>query len=305
MEDITGRRASASLRHGRHLFDSGLTALAPALWGSVYLVTTEWLPPDRPLLATTVRTLPGGLLLLAFTRALPRGVWLWRAPALGALNIGAFNFLLFFAAYRLPGGVAATVMAVQPMIVLVLAAALFGERIRLSHLVACALGAGGVVLVVSRGTGALDPLGVAAALGAAVCLALGITLTKLWGRPEGVGLLAVTGWQLVAGGLVSLPFLLAFEGLPGSVTGTNLLGFLYLVSFCAVISYALWFRGIERLPALTISFLALFSPVVATVLGLVVRAETLSLLQVAGILAILGAVVLAGPRPPTAGGTRS
>ncbi|MEK8145209.1 DMT family transporter [Streptomyces sp. M10(2022)] len=128
-----------------------MTALAPAIWGSVYLVTTEWLPPDRPLLATTVRTLPAGLVLLAFTRTLPAGVWLWRTLVLGALNIGAFNFLMFVAAYRLPGGAAAMIMAVQPMIVLVLALLLFGDRIRLVHVMACFLGAGGVVLVVFKG----------------------------------------------------------------------------------------------------------------------------------------------------------
>ncbi|MDP9861288.1 drug/metabolite transporter (DMT)-like permease [Streptosporangium brasiliense] len=109
-----------------------MTALAPAIWGSTYLVTTEWLPPDRPLLAATVRVLPVGLVLLAYARTLPTGMWLWRVLVLGALNIGAFNFLLFVAAYRLPGGVAGMIMAVQPMLVLVLAALLIGDRIRSS-----------------------------------------------------------------------------------------------------------------------------------------------------------------------------
>lgn len=51
--------------------DSALTALAPLVWGSTYLVTTEMLPPDRPLLAATVRALPAGLILLAIGRTLP------------------------------------------------------------------------------------------------------------------------------------------------------------------------------------------------------------------------------------------
>ena len=45
--------------------DLALTALTPAVWGSTYLVTTELLPPDRPLLAAAVRALPAGLVLLA------------------------------------------------------------------------------------------------------------------------------------------------------------------------------------------------------------------------------------------------
>lgn len=83
------------------------TAIAPALWGTTYLVTTEFLPPDRPLLAGTLRALPAGLILLAFTRTLPRGSWWLKALALGTLNIGAFFALLFVSAYRLPGGVSA------------------------------------------------------------------------------------------------------------------------------------------------------------------------------------------------------
>ena len=47
----------------RVVADSALTALAPAIWGSTYLVTTEFLPPDRPLLAGMIRALPAGLYL--------------------------------------------------------------------------------------------------------------------------------------------------------------------------------------------------------------------------------------------------
>lgn len=285
------------MNSGRQLLTSGVTALAPAIWGSTYLVTTEWLPPDRPLLATTVRALPSGLILLLISRVLPKGEWLWRSLVLGTLNIGAFNLLLFVAAYRLPGGIAAMIMAVQPMIVLILAALIIGDRIRAVHVVACAMGATGVVLLVFKGSGALDLVGVAAALGGAACMATGITFTKRWGRPEGVGLLPFTGWQLTAGGLVSLPFTLSVEGLPSSLTGTNVFGFAYLISLGAVISYALWFRGIEKLPALAVSFLALGSPIVATILGIAFQDETFSALQMVGIVVILAAVVLAQPRP--------
>ena len=285
------------MRNGGSLITAAVTALAPAIWGSTYLLTTELLPPDRPLLATTVRALPGGLIILMLTRVFPAGIWLWRALVLGTLNIGAFNFLLFVAAYRLPGGVAAMIMAVQPMVVLILAALLIGDRIRPVHVLACLLGAAGVVLLVFRGNAVLDTGGVLAALAAAVCMAVGITLTKFWGRPDGVGLLPFTGWQLTVGGLVVLPFTLLFEGLPGSLTGGNLIGFGYLVIFGAVLSYLLWFRGIERLPALAVSFLALGSPIVATLLGWLVKDQTLALAQIAGTVVIIAAVVLAQPRP--------
>jgi len=283
------------VRGNGQLVDSGVSALAPAIWGSTYLVTTELLPPDRPLLAATVRALPAGLLLLAMGRILPTGIWWWRALVLGTLNIGAFFVLLFVAAYRLPGGVAALIGSVQPMLVLVLAALLLGDRIRLVHVLACLAGAVGVALLVLKSTVGLDTIGVLAALGGAVCMASGIVLTKRWARP--VGLLLFTGWQLTAGGLVLLPVLLVFEGLPSSVNGTNVLGYLYLIVLGSLFGYSIWFRGVERLPAVAVSFLGLTSPIVATLLGFLFLHQTLSLLQLLGAALIVGAIVKAQLTP--------
>lgn len=283
------------MKGNRLLLDSGVSALAPAIWGSTYLVTTEWLPADRPLLAATVRALPAGLVLLAFGRVVPTGIWLWRALVLGTLNIGAFFFLLFVAAYRLPGGVAALIGSVQPMLVLVLAALVLGDKIRLVHVVTCVVGACGVALLVLKSTVGLDFVGVLAALAAAVCMASGIVLTKRWKRP--VGVLLFTGWQLTAGGLVLLPVLLAVEGLPSQISGTNVIGFLYLICLGSLVGYSVWFRGIDRLPALAASFLGLVSPIVATILGYLFLDQRLSAMQLVGALIIIGAIVLAQLMP--------
>ncbi|MFF4314739.1 EamA family transporter [Streptomyces sp. 900105755] len=276
-------------------------AVAPAVWGSTYLVTTELLPPGRPLLAAAVRALPAGLVLVAITRRLPHGTWIGRAVTLGLLNIGAFFSLLFVAAYRLPGGLAAIIGSVQPMIVILLAFVLLRERARLGDWAACALGTVGVGLLVLSAQARLDTVGVLAELAATTSMAAGIVLGKRWGRPEGVGLLAFTGWQLTAGGLFLLPLSLVVEGPPPRPTGLNLLGFTYLAVIGALVSYALWFRGIERLPAFTVSLLGFVSPVVATALGYVVLGQSLSLVQVCGAVLVLGAIRLAQrsaiPRP--------
>ncbi|MFS8102225.1 EamA family transporter [Lentzea alba] len=280
------------MKGNRLLADSAITALAPMIWGSTYLVTTQLLPPDRPLLAAAVRALPAGLILLLFGRILPQGIWWWRALVLGTLNIGAFFFLLFVAAYKLPGGVAALVGSVQPMIVLALAALLLGDRIRLPHLLACLAASAGVALLVLKATAQLDLVGVLAALGGAVCMASGIVLTKRWQRPADVNVLLFTGWQLTAGGLVLLPALFLMEGLPSTITGTNALGFGYLIVLGSLFAYSVWFRGTDRVPAIGLSFLGFFSPIVATVLGLVFLGQTLSFLQLVGALILIGSIVL-------------
>ncbi|MFF4371272.1 EamA family transporter [Streptomyces sp. NPDC001594] len=284
------------MKSSRTVVDSALTALAPAIWGSTYLVTTELLPEGRPLLASLLRALPAGLILVIIGRQLPKGIWWWRALVLGVLNIGAFFYLLFVAAYHLPGGVAALVMSIQPMIVLLLGAALLKDKIKPIHLISCALGAAGVALLVLQPNAGLNATGVIAGLLGALSMASGIVLTKRWGRPEGVGLLPFTGWQLTVGGLVLLPIALIGEGLPSEITGKNLLGFAYLGIIGALFAYAIWFRGVARLPALAVSFLSFASPLAATLLGYFVLDQSLSPIQLLGAATVVASVVLAQPR---------
>jgi hypothetical protein len=75
--------ATAAPRSAGTWTTTGLTALAPVTWGTTYLVTTQWLPPDRPLLSGAIRALPAGLIALAITRQLPHGAWWWGRYRLG------------------------------------------------------------------------------------------------------------------------------------------------------------------------------------------------------------------------------
>jgi probable blue pigment (indigoidine) exporter len=266
-----------------------LSALAPVAWGTTYLATTELMPADRPLLTAAVRVLPIGLLLTLRGRRLPRGRWWWRTAVLGALNIGAFQALLFVAAYRLPGGVAATAGAVQPLVVGVLAAWLLAERLRPGLVLAALGGIVGVGLLVLTPDARLDPVGVGAALAGTVSMAVGVVLTKRWGRP--VDLVTATGWQLVAGGLLLAPLTLALEGLPPAFTLANWAGAAWLSVIGTGVAYTLWFRGIERLPVNHLSFLGLLSPLVATVLGWAVLDQSLTGGQLTGAALIAVTVV--------------
>lgn len=268
-----------------------LTALAPLSWGTTYLVTTELLPTGHPLFAGLLRALPAGLVAMSIGRALPRGAWWLRSLALGTLNIGAFFPLLFIAAERLPGGVAAAVAGVQPLTILGLSTLLLGDRIRPVTAIAAAVGAGGVALVVLGPAAQLDALGILAALGGVTATSVGMILTKRWGRPAGVGAVAYAGWQLTAGGLVLLPLALFFEGTPPTVDGGAALGYVWLGSVGGLLAYILWFRGIQQLPVIAPGLLALLSPVVATLLGALVAGERFTTAQVVGVVLVLVALV--------------
>ncbi|MBV5263229.1 EamA family transporter [Pinisolibacter aquiterrae] len=270
------------------LLDLAATAAAPAIWGSTYLVTTLWLPPDRPLTLALLRALPAGLLLLAVVRRLPTGVWWGRVAVLGALNFSIFWACLFVGAYRLPGGVAATLGAVQPLLVIALQRLIVGTAVRARQVVVGVVGLIGVALLVLTPAAALDPIGIVATLAGAASMALGTVLTRHW-RPAETPL-TFTAWQLVAGGLLLAPVALALEPPLPPLGTANVLGLLYLGLIGAALTYWLWFRGLARLEPTVVAPLGFLSPLVAVALGVVVMGQTPTPAQAFGMVLVLGSV---------------
>lgn len=274
------------------------TAVAPMVWGTTYSVTTELLPENRPLFAALMRSLPIGLLAMLLTRVLPRRDWWWKAAVLGMFNIGAFFPLLFIAAERLPGGVAATLGAAQPLFVTGLAVVMLGERLSLWRLSWGVIGLGGVGLVVLGPDVRFESFGILAGLVGVCAMGVGMTLTKRWGLPAGIGPISFAAWQLAMGGLALLPAALLVDGLPSHVGISSAVGYLWLGPIGGLLAYALWFRGIGRLPVTSVALLGLMSPLVAALMGMLLG-ERLSPSQVFGfalaLIAVVGGSVQASP----------
>lgn len=267
-----------------------LTALAPAIWGSTYIVTTQMLPAGYPMTVAMLRALPAGLLLLLLVRQLPQGIWWLRVFILGALNFSFFWAMLFVAAYRLPGGVAATVGAVQPLIVVFLARMVLGTRLRIVAVAAALAGIAGVALLVLKPNGVLDQTGIIAALAGAFSMAAGTVLSRYWQPP--VSPLTFTAWQLTAGGLLLVPVALSLEPALPVLTLTNWLGLIYLGLIGGAVTYLLWFRGLARLESSVAASLGFLSPLTAVILGWVLLGQQLNLLQITGMAIVLFSVWL-------------
>jgi len=268
--------------------DIFLTALAPAIWGSTYLVTTQMLPAGYPVTLAVLRALPAGLLLLALTRCLPPRAWLGRTFLLGALNFAVFWSLLFVAAYRLPGGVAATLGSLQALMVIVMARGWLGTRIRAGAVAAAMAGVFGVALLLLGPEAGLDPVGIAAGLGGAASMAAGTVLSRRWQPP--VSALSFTAWQLTAGGLLLVPVALVLEPALPPLTPVNLAGLAWLGLIGAALTYWLWFRGLSRLEPGAASMLGMMSPVTAVILGWFWLGQALTPLQMVGAVIVLGSV---------------
>ncbi|MCG5047868.1 DMT family transporter [Pectobacterium brasiliense] len=265
-----------------------LTALAPAIWGSTYIVTSEILPPDRPFTAALIRVLPAGLLLLLFTRRFPaRRDW-WRVLVLSALNIGVFQALLFVAAYRLPGGLAAVLGAIQPLLVMVLVWAVDHRAPRLATLWSAIVGVAGMAILLLSPQTTFEPVGIAAALLGAVCMATGVWLTRRWKLDLPV--LPLTGWQLFLGGLMLAPVAWQADAPLPPLTLPQWAAYSYLCLAGAVLAYGLWFRGVSRLPTVAVASLGLLSPLTAVVLGWVLLSQSMSGTAFLGLAIVLASV---------------
>lgn len=265
-----------------------LTACAPIIWGSTYIVTSEFLPPDRPFTAALIRALPAGVLLLLFTRQLPQQRFWWRLLILSALNIGVFQALLFVAAYRLPGGLAAVLGAIQPLLVMLWVWTVDRRTPGGAALVCAIAGVFGMAMLLLSPQSALEPIGVMAALLGAASMATGIWLTRRW--QIGMPLLSMTGWQLMLGGLMLSPFALMVDAPLPTLTFVHWSAYAYLSGAGALVAYVLWFRGVARLPSVAVASLGLLSPLTAVVLGWAFLGQFMKGVSLVGLLVVLASV---------------
>ena len=265
------------------------TATAPVIWGSTYIVTSELLPPDRPFTAALIRVLPAGLLLVLLQRQFPkRQQWL-RLMVLSALNIGAFQALLFVAAYRLPGGLAAVLGAIQPLLVMALAWVVDGRSPMRTTLFAAIAGVAGMAALLLSPQTVFEPVGIGAALAGAASMAAGVWLTRRW--QLNMPVLALTGWQLLLGGLMLSPLAWLVDAPLPALGTAQWAAFAYLCLAGAMLAYGLWFRGIARLPVVGVASLGLLSPLTAVVLGWAVLGQSMTGMAFIGLAVVLTSVL--------------
>ncbi len=241
-----------------------------------------------------MRSLPTGLVLIIGS-PIPNRRWLARFFVLSVLYASGLFPLLFIAAYRLPGGVAAVINSLSPLLVVVISVPLLGTKIRAVQVVAGIFGAAGVALLVLQSDARLDLIGLIAMAGRNGMFSVATVLTKRWGRPEGMSSIGVTGWTFLLAGLTLLPVTLLVEGLPDHLTARNIGGLIYLVLISGIFAYALWFWGLQRLSASAVTFLTLLNPVTAALLGWIVLNQRLNAWQLLGAFIILVSVVLGQP----------
>lgn len=266
-----------------------VTAIAPTLWGTTYFVTTELLPQDRPFIAAFLRLLPAGIILVLISRHLPKHNEWQRIIILAILNFAIFHVLLFVAAYRLPGGLAAVVGAIQPLMMMFLIWFIDHRKPARLALVASIIGVFGMAALLLSPSSTWDFLGVIAATTGALLMTCGVFLARRW-RTD-MPLLAFTGWQLLIAGILLAPLAWIIDPPLVTLTYNNILGYGYLSIFGTSLAYVLWFNGIAKLSPVAVSSLGLLSPISAVIIGWLVLGQSITGIALIGLVAVLGSVL--------------
>lgn len=257
----------------------GVSGMIPApmlvLLGAVSLqvgaaFAKQMFPVAGPTGVVALRLVFAALILLVFWRpTLRMDLKTWAVVAGYGVVLAAMNISIYMSFERIPLGVAVTIEFLGPLSVAVL-----GSRRKLD--VVWALLAGLGVLLLARGDGGLDVLGVAFALFAAVCWAGYIVMGAKLGKHTTGGSGLALG--MFFGSIVAVPF-----GVAGA--GTALLSPEVLIIGClvalmsSVIPYSLELAALRRTSPRVFGVLMSLEPAVAALAGLLVLGEALGFLQ--------------------------
>lgn len=300
---------TAPVAHSR-LALVGAFAILYVVWGSTYLAIRFAIETMPPFLMASARFLLAGALLYAWARfvagaAKPtRAQWIATAVC-GLLMLLGGNGLVVWAELRVPSGVAALILAIEPACI-VLLDWLRPKGTRPGAQVAVGLvgGLAGVAWLVGpeslAGAGRIDALGATALVVAGVSWSLGTIYQRQAPMPASPAL--STGMQMLGGGVGLL--------LVGAVLGEwqnfdasafslrSLGGFFYLVIFGSIVAFStyVWLLRVST-PARASTF-AYVNPVVAMLLGAALADEALTprMIVAAGIIIASVALITLAPK---------
>jgi drug/metabolite transporter (DMT)-like permease len=295
--------AKPKTESGRSRADSIKLGLAFAaiylVWGSTYLAIRYAVETIPPLVTAGIRhTIAGGVLL---AWACLRGYRPKREHWVAGAVIGALFFLighgtLHWAEQHVASGLAALLIATEPMFILVLAWASGQQKISRISALGLGLGVIGVGVLAGAELSAKDTslLGLIAVLVGSLSWSAGVVVSPKLKLPTDA--LARTAVPLVCGAAM----LLATAGVTGefhqlhwaNVSLKSLLGLAYLITFGSIVAFTAYTWLLQRCPPTLVATHTYANPIVAVLLGWMFASEPLTMRVVIASIAILGAIVL-------------
>jgi drug/metabolite transporter (DMT)-like permease len=269
------------------------------VWGSTYLAIRYAVETIPPLVTAGIRHSIVGAIMLGWAWA--RGYRPTRAHWISGSIVGALFFFighgsLHWAEQYVGSGLAALLLATEPMFILLLAW-LMGQQ-KISRLSALGLGLGALGVAVLTGAELTvkgsSLLALMAVLVGSFAWSAGVVISPKLKLPSDA--LGRTALPTICGAVM----LLAAAGLTGefhaihwaNISLKSILGLAYLIVFGSVIAFTAYTWLLQRCPPALVATHTYANPVVAVFLGWLLASERLTLRVLLASVAILGAIVL-------------
>ena len=269
------------------------------VWGSTYLAIRYAVETIPPLVAAGIRhTIAGGILL---AWACLRGYRPRREHWLAGIVLGALFFFvghgtLHWAEQHVASGLAALLIATEPMFILVLAWLSGQQKISRISALGLAFGVVGVAILTGAEVSAKNTslIGLLAVLLGSLSWSAGVVISPKLKLPTDA--LARTAVPLVCGAVM----LLTTAGITGEFRGLHwsaislksIFGLGYLIVFGSIVAFTAYTWLLQRCPPTLVATHTYANPVVAVLLGWLMASEPLTMRLVLASIAILGAIVL-------------
>jgi drug/metabolite transporter (DMT)-like permease len=293
-------RKSANSRDRSYAIKLALAFVAIyVIWGSTYLAIRYAVETIPPLVTAGIRHSIAGAIML--TWACWRGFRPTRQQWVAGFALGALFFLighgtLHWAEQYVGSGLAALLIATEPMFILVLGWMMRQQKISLLSALGLGLGVVGVAML----TGAELTVkgsslwGLLAVLLGSLSWSLGVVISPRLKLPSDA--LGRTALPTICGAAL----LLVAAGVTGefqqthwsSITLRSIFGLGYLITFGSVVAFTSYTWLLQRVPPALVATHTYANPVVAVILGWLLAREPLTLRVVLASVAILGAIVL-------------
>jgi len=269
------------------------------IWGSTYLAIRYAVETIPPLVAVGIRHTIAGSILLGWAWA--RGFRPKREHWMAGFVVGALFFLvghgsLHWAEQYVASGLAALLIATEPMFILLLAWMTGQQRISRISALGLGLGVAGVGILTAADFAAKGStlMGVLAVLLGSFSWAAGVVVSPRVKLPS--DLVARTAVPLVCGAILLWIAAAATGELQhtrwAEISLRSLGGTAYLVVFGSIIAFMSYTWLLQRCPPTLVATHTYANPIVAVLLGWLIASEALTFRVVLALAAILGAVVL-------------
>ncbi|MEW4371515.1 DMT family transporter [Paenibacillus kandeliae] len=260
------------------------------IWGINWPLTKLALPDVPPLLFSGLRTLIGGVLLLALALR-NRSTLQWKRnwhiyTVLAIFNIVGYYGLQTIGIGYLPAGLFSTIVFLQPVLLGLFSWMWLGERMYMMKAIGLLCGFAGVAVISSGGLGGeLSPFGIMMAIASALCWAIGtIYMKKQSARIDSLWALTM---QLLIGGVVLMALGAGTENWQDIHWTPQFTGILLFISvFVIAGGWLVYFKLLNSGEASTVGSYTFAIPVLANVFSIFLLGEMVTMTLFAGLVLI-------------------